>query len=345
MINHKTIATLFAALSLSFVTMTHAADYIIPSDPNPGTLSNTDTLTLNPTGVINANLTADNNSQVFISGGNLSAKLTLNDNSSANLSAGSAHEIVATDNSILTVTNGTLSNITLKNFAELNLNGGTIDSNFVTFNNASVNVTAGTFNALYQTIDDVQSHITAGIFNAKLELKGQSITTIEGGTFHSNVLMRVKANLDVTDGTFNALLGNSSSNKPLNFSGGTIASTGKLLSTANGSVQVSGGTIDGIIYTTKKTNFIGSNFTLDGIPIADLSHIPTEITERNNAVLAGILADGSAFSYTLNSIIDDASVDYAADDATITVTLIPEPTTAILLSLSTLPLFTRRSRA
>ena len=69
-----------------------------------------------------------------------------------------------------------------------------------------------------------------------------------------------------------------------------------------------------------------------------LPGVPTVVTQRDEK-LSGILADGSPFSFDLNSTRISSSDDYFPTYAVVTVTLVPEPamsTPALMLALAAL---------
>ncbi|WP_432798484.1 hypothetical protein [Poriferisphaera sp. WC338] len=221
--------------------------------------------------------------------------------------------------SFLTMTGGTLggnANIS----GDAHISGGNIGFSFFTSDNSNVTITGGDFDFLFRVLGNSTVNISGGTFGNSFDVNANA--NISGGTFGNNFGVRPGGIANITGGSF----GNNFSvnnNSIANISGGTFGS----------SINLGAGI----------TNFIGSSFTLDGSPIAGLSTSPTEITTRGGATLAGTLTDGSAFSIILN----DTGVpgqDFVNSTATLNL-IIPEPTTAILLSLSTLPLIARRSRA
>ena len=95
-------------------------------------------------------------------------------------------------------------------------------------------------------------------------------------------------------------------------------------------------------------NLFGSNFVLNNVPLDDSLVIGDPFTVFNrDVVLSGLLADGSRFSFDLNSV-ESFNVDFFDPDATLTVTLVsavPEPGLMPLLAFGSLILSVRRDKA
>ena len=88
-------------------------------------------------------------------------------------------------------------------------------------------------------------------------------------------------------------------------------------------------------------NLVGLSFILDGVdltPELTLNEL-MEITQRD-ITLRGVLADGSAFSFDLNSVsrYEDSFSPYS----TLTITLVPEPGTLGLIGIGALGILRRR---
>ena len=95
----------------------------------------------------------------------------------------------------------------------------------------------------------------------------------------------------------------------------------------------------GLVFeANSQLNMYGQAFSLNDVPLEGLAHgVPFEVTDRGNFWLDGLLLDGQSSRIYLSSV---------DPDATVTVTLIPEPTTCTLalagLSLGAGPLLRRR---
>lgn len=92
-------------------------------------------------------------------------------------------------------------------------------------------------------------------------------------------------------------------------------------------------------------NLYGTEFSIDGVPLSGLiAGEPFEIVERN-AILTGRFADGSLFSFDLNTRNGTRNRDFFSPEALLTVTLsVPEPATELLAILCPLVVMTARCR-
>ncbi|MDC0935470.1 PEP-CTERM sorting domain-containing protein, partial [Pirellulales bacterium] len=135
----------------------------------------------------------------------------------------------------------------------------------------------------------------------------------------------------------------------VHISGGVIGESFQALSGSE--VNVFGGAVGDFIFVDKDgtVNLFGSQFVLDDIDItASLTlNEPFPIKVRD-VMLSGLLADGSAFSFNLKSSVDmyGEPADFFDPGAILTVTLVPEPTTVlVLISLLGITFLRRASSA
>jgi len=167
---------------------------------------------------------------------------------------------------------------------------------------------------------------------------GQSLKVIQNGIV-DDVVSSVGANILIDGGAIYDQF--ELSNSTLTMLSGAIGTTMRAYSGTN--VAVFGGRVNGVqivfanavidfhggatdlarfeIHPGAELNLFGSDFAIDGAPIAGL--IPgqsVEITERD-VILSGVLTDGSPFSFPLNS--DSAANDYVDFAASVTVTQVP----------------------
>ena len=107
-------------------------------------------------------------------------------------------------------------------------------------------------------------------------------------------------------------------------------------------VDVSGGTFSQYFQAREGAvvNLIGADFVLDGVPLSGLAPGQSIVIDQRDVTLEGVLADGSAFSFDLNSagIIEQ---DMFSPDALLTITVVPAPAVIVLVPL---PLAARRRR-
>jgi hypothetical protein len=135
---------------------------------------------------------------------------------------------------------------------------------------------------------------------------GDNFTAIQGSTVIIEEGAVVGDNLEVVDAT-------------VMISGGSIGDGFDAF--PESVVEISGGSLGGQFdaYEGSQVNLLGTDFFLDGVELTDL--IPgeaTQISERN-VMLSGVLADGSLFSFDLNS--ENYWGDFFDHNATLTVTL------------------------
>ena len=302
---HQSLYALSAAvLSWSLTSSTHAVIYDISdaADTPPATINTGDTLNLTGTGSTNYNFEAHGSSIINIDGGTLNAYSDTYDDSTINLNSGKIkHFFDAHDNS------------------EINMSGGEITSSPEAFDNSTFNISGTAQLSSLSLYDNANLNFTGGT-SYNIDMYGFASANVSGsadiGYFYAGYEY---------DGI-------------TSITGGSISDT---LSVYYGNIHISGGSINRISADSNANiHFLGTNFTIDGNPIASLSEIPTIITDRD-VILAGTLADGTTFSHALNSI-DDFSNSYADASATITVALVPEPGSLALLTLSALTLITRK---
>ena len=90
-------------------------------------------------------------------------------------------------------------------------------------------------------------------------------------------------------------------------------------------VNISGGDLEGFLNAEvdSNVNLFGSNFVLDGVLLDDLTESEAFTILDRDVTLSGVFADGSAFSFDLNSELPGGVfVDEFVPGATLTVTLV-----------------------
>ena len=237
-------------------------------------------------------------------------------------------------------------------------------------------VNGGTFGANVDISDDIT--INGGTFGANLDVGiGSGSTaptvTVNGGTFDE---------IDVDSGTVNIEGGT--------FLGGptgvaiSVRSAGSLDGTpvTPATVNLRGGDIQGLVEAFGDINLFGTDFAIDGTPLAGLSSFDVLDPEnRASSILTGTLEDGNEIRLVLNEgffFIDTTEpisnpldidgnlstiftdVDEGNDvfglpggfggaltvnGTTINITAVPEPSSLSLLALGALGLISRRRRS
>ncbi|MEM7626136.1 MAG: PEP-CTERM sorting domain-containing protein [Planctomycetota bacterium] len=186
---------------------------------------------------------------------------------------------------------------------EINLSGGTVGNFSNAFTGSTVNISGGTVGDSFEAFSGSTVNISGGIIEFGFDAESGSTVNISGGTIGDN---------------FGA-----SSGSTVNLSGGTVG---------DGFLAFSGSTV----------NLFGTSFVLDGAELTDLTLGEAFTITGRGVTLSGFLADGSAFEFELN-IGFAFDQDLFAPDATLTITLVPEPTSILLLGLGGL-LTARRRR-
>ena len=146
---------------------------------------------------------------------------------------------------------------------------------------------------------------------------GQTLRLVEGGQLGFNFEV-ASATLDIEGGTLGDFA--SAANSTVNISGGSVgnffsALSGSEVNISGGSVgngfqvnggsvvNISGGNIGGSFGRSafSEFNVFGSNFAIDGEPLASLANGGTMRISQRDVTLSGLLADGSEFSFDLDS--------------------------------------------
>ena len=113
---------------------------------------------------------------------------------------------------------------------------------------------------------------------------------------------------------------NANSGSVVNFLGG--GDSNSQITASSGSVLNVFGSFDFrglILEADSELNFFGRDFSLNGVPLDGLTTgVPFEITDRGEYVLESLLLDGEVFMQPLR---------FVPSTATVTVTLVPEPST------------------
>jgi hypothetical protein len=174
-------------------------------------------------------------------------------------------------------------------FVEVNISGGAVGGSFDAWGGSVVNVSGGTVGQNLKAFEGSVVNIFGGVVGVGVRVSDGAVMNISGGSVNQGV-----------GSTFTVLGG------VVNISGGTLN---------NGGVSNGFQVFDGSVVTV-----YGSAFLLDGQPISGL--VPGEplLVAERDVTLSGMLADGSPFSFELNSV-EDFTGDFFDPDATLLVAL------------------------
>ncbi len=250
--------------------------------------------------------------------------------------------------------------------AVINLNGGTIASgtvfddadfpNGVTLNvndgvvGLSVEINNSTINIAGGQVALGASDLSEGVNNFN------NTITVTGGDVGGFFQLRESSTLELAGGTIESF--GTLPNATATVTGGSFT-----LVDNNGELNIFGGDFNTFrTFGNSSVNLFGTDFSIDGIPVDDLSlGSAFEILDRN-VTLSGTLSDGSTFSNFLDSTTPIGSLDFgpfatladlqavpgfASSGSTVTVTLVqgvPEPSSLALLSLVSCAMLCRRLR-
>ena len=169
------------------------------------------------------------------------------------------------------------------------MSGGFVDDSFNAHSGSVINISGGSVGEFFQANRGSVVNISGGSVSFGFNAGAESVVNISGG----RLTARLKR-------------------------GFTAESTSE--------INISGGTIDDrfLAEDGSVVNLIGSDFVLDGILLDDLIAGESLTIVDRDVTLSGLLTDGSAFSFDLNSASNIASQDVFEAGSTLTVTLTPD---------------------
>lgn len=127
----------------------------------------------------------------------------------------------------------------------------------------------------------------------------------------------------------------------VNISGGSFG--GSFVAFSGTTVNISGGSIGNEFraQSGSEINLFGTSFFLDGDPITELELDEAFIITDRNVTLTGVLADGTAFDFDLDTRSSSGGDEFTTG-AKLSITLVPTPASASLLGLGALAACRRR---
>ena len=259
----------------------------VPSSPTPDGIRAGQTLNLHTNGVIGNNFDAVRGT-LNVAGGVVGENLELID-TTVNLTAGEiGFGARAYTGSTLNIDAGSVDDyFRVADGSTVTLNGGQIGER----------MSAGLY---YETDSDVVVSVNAGSIGDHLRVTAQSILNINGGSIAEHLYVE-NSTVNMTGGEvgIDATIGPASI---FNISGGVLGDNIEVH--GDGTLNISGGEIGNNFdaYAGSSVNIIGTSFFLNGLDLLPslAAGVPLEITDRNKR-LWGTLADGTPFSFDLNS--------------------------------------------
>jgi hypothetical protein len=201
------------------------------------------------------------------------------------------------------------------------MEGGVVGHNFTAGWGSTVNVIGGEVGANFEASGALVRIEGGTVAHGMGALPGSKLF-ISGGSVGAGLYAFTGSNVMITGGsigdTFQAFSGSN-----VIISGGAIGDGFNAEPGSN--VTITGGTLgDDIQAEVNSTvNIVGTQFTLNGVDFtASLAmSTPWEVTQRD-VTLAGVLADGTPFSFELDSVpkVDQGSIQVFEPDALLTVT-------------------------
>lgn len=239
----------------------------------------------------------------------------------------------------------------LRNLQQLNVaEGGSVDRFFSALSGSEVNIRGGTVGDGFGAFSDSEVNIRGGSVGDRFEVFPGSNVNISGGSVGNFFETHSGTEVNITGGSIGKFF--SASDNEVSISGGSVGDN--FLARSGSKVNISGGTFgdDFLAQSGSEVNFLGTEFSLNDEPIDGLAvGVAAEILDRDLTnsgllVLSGTLMDGSAFDFDLNVGVSFPSVvEFFSPDATVTVTLIPEPAAGGLLVVGAIAGALRRRSA
>ncbi|CAE7240131.1 unnamed protein product [Symbiodinium sp. CCMP2456] len=240
----------------------------------------------------------------------------------------------------LSILGGTIEQTLKINSGEADIFGGSFEGLFFV-NNAIVTIKDGRFDGRLLTSSLSRIDIENGAFSRDIWNRKGTIN-IAGGVFADDIVngdggSNVQAGtISIAEGMFLGDFVNSSGTATI--TGGEFAGdvlNGSVYSREVSTLNIYGGSFDGEFTALKGSvvNIFGSAFYLDGMLLTGLTPYNAFVVHEREQTLSGTLADGSPFSFDLNST-GGPGLDLFSVDARLTLTLVPEPSIVSLAAFA-----------
>ncbi len=333
-------------LTLSAISIPAALPGVInvPATPAPLGLRSGQTLNLASGGEIGDNFTTLN-ATLNIAGGTVGRNLEVYQTAVSVTGGVVGDFFAATTGSVVDISDGSVGNHFLANTGSIvNISGGSFGSLFQAKSGSTVNISGGSLGTIFGANAGSTVNISGGSLGNFFQALSGSTVNISGGSIGDMFFAGLdNTTVNISGGTvgdaFRALNGST-----INISGGIVGDN--FNSHRDSTVNLSGGTVGNNFFALDGSfvNLIGLSFILDGVDLTP-GLLPTDsilVTDRD-VILEGILADGSPFSFDLNSAILSFG-DFFDPNATLTITLVPEPWTFSLIGAGGLCALRRQRR-
>ncbi len=217
--------------------------------------------------------------------------------------------------------------LNLRGDTTLNISGGYIDFALDAVDMSTVNMSGGELGSLAIAQSAKPFNISGGTVGSGFYASNGSLVNISGGVVN-DIIALPDSTVRITGGEIRDQYDAQNGSQTF-ISGGSIGD--HFRAQVDSLVSISGGLI-GEAFRADAGSTIelyGTEFSLDGQSLSLPLRQAVEITERNQR-LNGTLADGTAFEFDLNTQFSFNS-DTFDQNATLKVTLVPEPSSAAAL--------------
>ena len=206
-----------------------------------------------------------------------------------------------------------------------NITGGSVGDDFGAFGDSVVNIGGGSVGRSLFASSGSVVNISGGSLGNSFFAGSDSVVNISGGSLDHSFSVGIGSEVNISGGSVGAFSRTGGLGSVFNISGGSVGDF--FLAFPDSVLNISGGTIGTLeAAESSRVNLFGSDFILDGVPLDDSLAINNAFTIVDRDVtLSGLLEDGSAFSFDLNSVpVGDffSDNDLFHSDATLTVTLV-----------------------
>ncbi|MEM7683072.1 MAG: PEP-CTERM sorting domain-containing protein [Planctomycetota bacterium] len=202
-------------------------------------------------------------------------------------------------NAVIDVTSGVSVGGSVGSDTQVNLfGGGLIEPGF------EVGISGG-------STTNIEVNVFGGVVGAGFEANQGATVNVLGGVINPDFLVRGGGAVNIQDGVI----------------------AGDVAAILNGQIEIAGGEFNGPVngFVGSITNITGRSFAFDGQDVTSLlpPNEPFDILFRGG-VISGEFVDGTPFSFDVNGIFVDGQ-DFWDNAAKLTITPVPEPTSAALL--------------